>query len=319
MRQYIRDNEVSEREIRVSATMPGHARWKEFKRLGKGLLFISPWLIGFLAFGLYPFLGSAYYSLTSYSVLSASRFVGLRNYQELFFEDKLFWISLYNTLYFTLFSVTLGTVWAIGLASLLNLKNVKGIAVYRTTYYLPSIVPLVAASVVWLWLFNPQYGIINTFLHYMGVPTIGWFTDPLWAKPAFVIMSLWGIGGAILIYLAGLQDVPQELYEAAALDGASGLQRFWHVTIPMVSPVILFNVIISLIGSFQYFTQAYVITSGGPADSTLFYSLYLYNNAFSYYRMGYASALAWILFLMVQVTTLLVLRTSARRVYYGGA
>jgi len=152
----------------------------------------------------------------------------------------------------------------------------------------------------------------------MGVPTIGWFTDPLWAKPAFIIMSLWGIGGAVLIYLAGLQDVPQELYEAAALDGANGLQRFWHVIIPMISPVILFNVIISLIGSFQYFTQAYVITSGGPADSTLFYSLYLYNNAFSYYRMGYASTLAWILFLMVQVTTIVVLRTSARRVYYGG-
>jgi len=290
---------------------------KEARRTAKGLLAISPWLLGFMALGLYPIGASFYYSLTSYSVLSPGKFVGLGNYRYMLFEDKLFWVSLYNTLYFTVLSVGLGTLSAIILAVLLNLK-VRGMAVYRTIYYLPSVVPVVASSVVWLWLFNPQYGIINSVLYYLGFPSVGWFADPVWAKPALVIMSLWGVGGAVVIYLAALQDVPQEYYEAAALDGANSLQQFRSITIAMISPAILFNVVTGLIGAFQYFTQAYVMTRGGPADSTLFYSLYLYYNAFSYFRMGYASALAWVLFAIILLATLAVFRTTLSRVHYAG-
>jgi multiple sugar transport system permease protein len=283
----------------------------------KGLLFISPWLIGFCAFRLYPFLASLYYSFTFYTVLKPPTFIGLDNYRKLLLEDVRFHTAVFNTFYYAIFAVPLGTVVGLLLAMLLNM-HVRALALYRTIFYLPSITPAVAVSIVWLWIFNPQVGIMNFLLSLAGIKGPGWLGDPAWAKPALIVMSLWGVGGAVVIYLAALQDVPQELYEAAAIDGANEIQKILHITLPMISPVILFNVVIGLIGAFQYFTQAYVMTGGGPADATLFFSLYLYLSAFQFFRMGYAAAMAWILFLIIVLITALVFRLSGRLVYYGG-
>lgn len=291
---------------------------KETKRNIKfGALFTSPWIIGFLLFTLYPIVMSFYYSFTSYDVLTPPKWVGLQNYKQMLFNDPLFWKSLYNTLYYTVFSVPLGLIFGLILALLLNMK-VKGMSIYRTIYYLPTIVPVVASSVLWLWMFDPQIGIINGFLGFLHISGPGWLIDPNWSKPALILMSLWGIGGSMIIYLAGLQDVPQELYESVEIDGGTWWHKLRYITVPMISPVIFFNLIMGFIGSFQYFTQAYVMTSGGPMDSTLFYSLYLFNNAFRYMHMGYASALAWVLFVIILLATLLIFKTSAKWVYYGG-
>lgn len=290
---------------------------RERRALLVGILFLTPWIIHFIAFQVYPFLASLYYSLTVYTLLQPPVFVGTDNYVELFLDDPLFWTSMFNTIYYMVFAVGLSTVIGISLAMLLNLK-VRGMAVYRTIFYLPSVTPLVAVSIVWLWLFNSQYGIINNAINAVGLPTIGWLSDPAWAKIGLVLVSLWGVGSAVIIYLAGLQDIPQDLYEAAEIDGASSWDKIWNVTLPLLSPVILFNVITGMIGAFQYFTQAFIMTGGGPGDSTLMYSLYLYFNAFRYFKMGYASAMAWILFLLVMTFTLIVFRSSARWVYYGG-
>lgn len=284
--------------------------------LRNGLLFVSPWLVGFALFSLLPFLLSLYYSFTTYDVVSSPVWVGADNFLQLF-KDPLFWKSISNTIYYTLFSVPLGIVFGVGMALLLNMK-VKGMAFYRTLFYLPSIVPVVASSVLWLWLFDPQFGLINGILDFIGIQGPGWLVDPSWSKPALIVMGLWSVGGAMIIYLAGLQDIPQEMYESAQIDGAIWWHKIVYITLPMLSPVIFFNLIMGLIGSFQYFTQAYIITSGGPNDSTLFYSLYLYKNAFSYFHMGYASAMAWILFLLIMAVTLLVFKSSARWVFYGG-
>ncbi len=280
-----------------------------------GWLFISPWIVGFLAFTLYPFIASLYYSFTNYDILSAPQWVGLQNYQYML-QDGLFWQSLGNTLYYTIVFVPVSTVVAIAIAMLLNMK-IRGQTIYRTLFYLPSVVPLVASSVLWLWLFNPSFGFIDAFLRAMNLPAPGWLYSDAWVKPSLILMSLWGIGQPIVIYLAGLQGVPQELYEAALLEGANAWQRIRSVTLPMISPVILFNVILGMIGSFQYFTQAYVMTQGGPDNSSLFFALYLYQNAFQYLHLGYASAMAWLLFVLILVATLLVFRSSARWVYYG--
>jgi multiple sugar transport system permease protein len=290
---------------------------RERQQLYKGLFFISPWILGFVVFSLYPIAASFYYSLTSYTVLRAPRFIGINNYMVMFFEDRLFWISLYNTLYYTLGAVGLGTIAAIALAMLLNM-DVRGQSFYRTLFYLPSITPLVAASIVWLWIFNSQYGMANSILRFVGVEPIGWLSSPVWSKPSLIIMAVWGLGGAIVIYLAGLQDVPAELYEAAQIDGASSWQQIRHVTLPLLTPVILFNVVTGLIGSFQYFTQAYVMTQGGPGDTTLMYSLYLYRTAFEFFKMGYGSALAWFLLLVILVCTYIIMRTSGEWVHYSG-
>ncbi len=294
---------------RVSAVLRKNRR--------NGLLFILPWLMGFLIFGLYPLGASIYYSFTSYDGLTSPKFIGTTNYTNLF-QDPLFWKSLYNTLFYAAFAIPLGAIWGITVALLLN-SNVRGIAIYRTLYYIPSIVPVVGISIVWIWLLNPQYGIVNSILYLLfRIPGPGWLADVRWSKPSLILMSLWAIGQAALIYLAGLQDVPISLYEAAEIDGASNWQKTINITIPMISPVIFFNVVMGLIGSFQYFTQAYIMTGGGPADSTLFYSLYLYNNSFRYFKMGYASAMAWILFLIIFGCTFLLFKSSARWVYYGG-
>ncbi|NLH99557.1 MAG: sugar ABC transporter permease [Chthonomonadales bacterium] len=286
--------------------------------LRNGLLFAAPWLIGFTVFIAYPIAASLYFSFCEYDAIRGPKWVGLDNYRTMLLEDDLFWKSLWNTLDMVAFGLPVGLVASLGIALLLN-QRLRGMAFYRTLYYLPSITPIVATSILWLWLLNPQIGLINVLLQKLGVANVpGWLTDPAWSKPALILMGLWGAGGGMVIYLAALQDVPEALMEAALLDGAGALQRFRHVTLPMLSPVILFNLVMGLIGSFQYFTQAYVMTGGGPQDSTVFYALHLFNRAFLDFRMGYASAMAWALFLITLACTALVLRSSARWVYYAG-
>jgi len=292
----------------------------ERRHMRNGLLFASPYIVGFMIFILYPLGASLYYSFCQYNVIMPPAWVGLQNFHELFFQDPLFWKALYNTLYFAVFSVPLALAFSLSLALLLNQK-LRGMAVYRTLFFLPSIVPIVASSVLWLWVLNPESGLINGMLRqFLGMEGPGWIADEHWAKPSLVIMSLWAVGGAMVIFLAGLADVPQTLYEVADIDGAGRWAKFRHVTLPMLTPTILFNLIMGLIGAFQYFTQVYVMTGGkgGPIDSTMFYALYLYRNSFYYLRMGYASAMAWLLFLVILAATLTLLATSKRWVHYHG-
>ncbi len=291
---------------------------RERKALLTGLLFISPWIVGFVAFRVYPFLASLYYSFTFYPILGNPTWVGLSNYVDLA-KDTRFLASLYNTSYYALGSVPLAAFVGIALAMLLNSK-VRGLSFFRTIYFLPSITPVVASAIVWLWMFDPINGVINYLLSFVGIQGPGWMGSPTWSKPALILMSMWGVGGAIVIYLAALQDVPREMLEAADLDGATTRQKILNITLPMISPVILFNVITGLIGAFQYFTEVHVMTegSGSPADSTLMMSIYLYQSAFEFFKMGYASAQAWILFLIVIVFTVVLFRISGRLVYYGG-
>lgn len=292
---------------------------QEKRNLRNGLLFASPYIAGFLAFTLYPIAASLYYSFCQYNVVRPPVWVGLENYQALFFEDPRFWKSLYNTLYFTVFSVPLSLAFSIGLAMMLN-RKIRGMAVYRTIFFLPTIVPIVASSVLWLWVLNPDSGLINGALRQFGIEGPGWIASEHWAKPSLILMSLWSVGGAMVIFLAGLAEVPQTLYEAADIDGAGRWMKFRHVTLPMLTPVILFNLIMGLINSLQYFTQVYVMTGGKgtPVDSTMFYPLYLYRNSFYYLRMGYASAMAWLLFLVILGATLALLASSKRWVHYHG-
>ena len=285
------------------------------RRIRLGLLFVSPWVIGFLAFTLYPFLTTLYYSFTRFSGVGKPSFIGVSNYKTMF-SDRLFWYSLYNTFYYTIIEVPVSTVAAIAIAMLLNMK-IKGLAVYRTVFYLPTVVPIVASSMLWLWLFNPSFGIINEILSAVHITGPGWMFSVAWSKPTFIVMGLWGIGAPMVIYLAALQGVPQHLYEAASLEGAGPLQRIRHVTLPMISPAVLFNVVLGLVASLQYFTQAYVMTQGGPDNATMFYSLYLYYQAFRYLNLGYASAMAWLLFVFVLLITLLLFKSSSRWVYYA--
>jgi multiple sugar transport system permease protein len=284
-----------------------------------GLFFTSPAIIGLLAFTAYPLLASLYYSFTSYSMFRAPNWIGLVNYIDLF-ADGSWWSSLYNTVYIIIFSVPLGILLALGLALLVN-EKVRGQAIYRTIFYLPSIFPIVAAAVVWAYMFNPQYGILNNLLQLFGVNGPGWLSSPDWAKPALIIVSLWGVGNLMIILLAGLQDVPQDLHDAARVDGAGTWSRFMHVTVPFLSPHLLFALVTGLITGFQYFAPAYVLTGGEgtPAGSTLIAPLYLYQNAFRFFKVGYASAMAWVLFIIIAFCTYLVFRFIGRRIYYAGA
>lgn len=279
-----------------------------------GYLFASPWFIGFIVFSGGPILFSLFMSFCSYDVFSPPKFAGLDNYREMFFEDGLFYKSLWNTLYMAL-SVPLGMAVGLGIAMLLNYE-VRGMAIYRTFFYLPAIVPAVASSILWIWIFNPQQGLFNAFLGALGLPGPSWLQDPLWSKPALILMLLWGAGSSMIIWLAGLKGIPSHLYEAAEIDGAGRWKQFTNVTLPMLSPYILFNLIMGLIGTFQIFTQAFIMTQGGPVNSTLFFVYALFNNAFQYMRMGYASAMAWVLFAIVLVLTVLQLYTSKRWVHY---
>ncbi len=290
----------------------------ERRNMRNALLFGSPFVFGFFIIYVYPLVMTIKYSFQRYNVIRPPMWVGLENYQRLFFEDPRFWKSLYNTLYFTVFSVPLGLALALGLAILLSLK-VRGQAIYRTVFFLPTIVPIVASSVLWLWVLNAQNGLLNTTIEAVfGVQGPGWMADENWSKPALILMSFWSVGGPMVIFLAGLADVPQTLYEVADIDGAGPFRKFRNVTLPMITPVILFNLVIGLINSFQYFTQVYVMTNGKgePVDSTMFYALYLYRNSFYYLNMGYGSAMALIMFAVILAATIGVMISSKRWVHY---
>jgi multiple sugar transport system permease protein len=282
-----------------------------------GYGFISPWLIGFFLFTTFPFLASIYLSFTRYNIVTPPVWVGGQNYKMLLHDDPQFRTALWVTLRFAAVSVPLSIVCGVALALLLN-QNVKGISVYRTIFFLPSIVPTVATATIFMWLLNPEIGLVNGLLKLIGKSGPAWLMDAKWAPWSLIIMSLWGVGGSMVIYLAGLKDIPGYLYEAAVLDGANALQRLRHVTLPMLTPVIFFNLIMGVIGAFQYFTEAYVMTKGGPEDSTLYYALYLFQRAWRYLDMGYASALAWVLFAVIMTINIVLFRSQKKWVHYGG-
>lgn len=303
----------------AAGATPGRATRSRSLRAQRETLFyvlISPWIIGFLAFVFGPMMYSGYLSLTKWNLLAPPQYIGMGNYQQLF-HDPLFWQSLKVTTIYAVVSVPLGLAFALFLAVLLN-QRVRGLSVFRTILYLPSVVSGVAVSVVFMWVFNPSFGIVNSILGYFGIKGPGWIESPAWALPAMILMSLWSVGGAMIIFLAGLQNVPPELHEAAQMDGAGMARRFFRITIPLLTPTILFNLILSIINQFQIFTQAYVMTNGGPLNATLFYVFYLWQNAFQYLNMGYAAAMAWILFLIVLVVTVAVFATSRKWVFYQG-
>ena len=290
----------------------------ERRNLRNGLLFISPWIVGFGVFMLYPICASLFFSFCDYSVLEPPVWWGLENYTEMLFHDEVFWTSLGNTAYYAAVALPVGMVVAIAIALLLNTK-VRGMTVYRTIFFLPSIVPIVAMAILWLWIFNGQYGVLNYSLSLLGVPKSvlpTWLDSPEWAMPALIIMGLWGVGYSVVIYLAGLQDIPKSLYESADIDGANWWQKTVHITVPMLSPVIYFNLIMGIIGTFQIFAAPYIMTNGGPGRATTFYTLYLYNLAFEDLRMGYACAMAWVLFLIILGLSLLATKFSQRHVHY---
>ena len=281
-----------------------------------GYLFISPWLIGFLVFLAGPIVASLALSFTRYKPGQLPVWMGLDNYARMFGDD-LFYHSLRVTTVYTLLSVPTGLIVALGLAMLLNQK-VPGQRFFRTIFYMPSLISGVAVALVFAWIFNARYGIVNYALSLIGLPGPNWLSDPDWTMYAFVIMSLWGVGGTVVIFIAALQGVPVALYEAADLDGASPWRKFLNITLPMISPVVLFALVTGVIATFQTFSVAYIITQGGPANASLFYLLYLYRNAFSWFEMGYASALAWLLFLIIAVCTAILLRSSNMWVHYEG-
>ena len=298
------------------------------KRYLTVLLFMSPWVIGFLAFTLYPMISSLYFSFTSYDLLKTPHWVGFANYRFMFTKDPLFWTAIKNTLFIILLGTSLRILVAIATASLL-VRPRRGMKVYRTIFFVPTMVPAVAAALAFLYLFNPATGPVNQILGALGMkdPPL-WLYDPEWSKPTLVLLAIWGLGDTMIIFLAGMLDVPRQLYEAADLEGASGWQKFRFVTLPMISPVIFFSLIIGIIVGFQYFTQAYVISFwqtsdatsiGGEQNSMMFYATRLYISGFQNFKMGYASALAWVLLVITMICTVLVLRNSRRWVHYQGA
>ena len=281
-----------------------------------GYLAISPWIVGLLAFTAFPLLASVYLSLTKYNLLQPPRWVGLANYGALL-QDERFIASFKVTWTYVLVAVPSHLIVAFLVADLMN-QDIPLLTWFRTIYYLPAIVPSMATFLLWVWIFNPEYGLLNWGLGLFGIQGPAWLADPSWALSALIVMSFWGIGGSMVIYLSGLQGIPTELYEAARIDGAGVLACFRHVTLPQMTPVIFYNLIMGIIGSFQTFGASYVMTRGGPGYSTLFYTLYLYFNAFSYQKMGFACAMAWVLFMLIMALTALVFRTSRFWVYYSG-
>jgi multiple sugar transport system permease protein len=298
------------------------------RRILTVLLFMSPWIIGFIAFLLYPMLSSLYFSFTKYDILSHPKWAGLFNYRFMFTKDPVFWQALKNTLWIIAVGVPTRLVFAIGTASLLT-KRSRSMGIYRTTFFLPSMAPAVAATLGFVYLLNPATGPVNRLLGTLHLPQPLWFFDPTWSKPGLVLLGLWGVGDAMIIFLAGLLNVPGQLYEAADVEGAARWQKFRYITLPMISPVIFFSLVIGVIDGFQYFTQAYVAAAaisgpgqinfvGSPQNSTMFYSVYLYNQGFQSFHMGYASAMAWVLFVVTMICTVVLIRLSRRFVHYQG-
>ena len=280
-----------------------------------GWLMVSPWLIGFICFSALPMLASLIISFTEWDMLSKPEWVGFENYKTLFFEDPLALHSLNITILFTIVSIPLNIVFGLALAMLLN-TSIRGLAIFRTIYYLPAILSGVAVALMWRWIFSTEFGLLNALLSMIGIEGPAWLTDRIWVLPSFVIMRLWSVGGGMIIYLAGLQSIPTNLYEAANIDGANWWHRTRFITLPMLSPTIFFQLIVGFIFSMQIFTEAFIMTNGGPADASLFYLLYLYRQAFQYFDMGYASALAWVLFVVILVLTIILFKTGKSWVYY---
>ncbi|MGK7376841.1 carbohydrate ABC transporter permease [Planococcus sp. 1R117A] len=285
-----------------------------------GYIFVMPWIIGFLAFTAGPLVFSFVASFTNYNITSQMDFVGGENYKGLLTEDSLFWTSLWNTLYFVIFSVPLTTIGAIFLSALLN-QDIPGIRYFRTLYYLPAVLSGVGVYMLWMQLLDPGTGMVNLVLSWFGIDGPNWLFDPDWTKPSLIFMKLWSVGGSMLLYLASMQGVSKSLYEAAEIDGANTWKKFFHITLPMITPVIFFDVVTSLIGGFQIFQEAYVMSNngeGGPANSLLFYNLYMWKQAFTNFNMGYAMAMSWILFVIVFIMTMINLKLAPRWVHYEG-
>lgn len=287
------------------------------RRAWEGRLFALPFLLGFLAFWLYPLAYSVYLAFQEWDLLSPPRFVGAENFAQLLTDESIR-LSIYNTSYYTFLGVPLQLALALGLALLLNVK-IRGQAIYRLLFYLPAMTPIVASAVVWMQILHPEFGILNSFLRGIGLEPVNWLFEPRAAKPAFILMTLWAVGPQMVIFLAGLQGVPESLYEAAAIDGANRRQRFARITLPMISSITFFNLVVGIIASFQVFTTSFIMTNGGPQNATLFLVLYLYRNGFQYFKMGYASAIAWMLFVMIAAFTVLQFRLARRWVHEEGA
>lgn len=288
-----------------------------------GFLFALPWIIGFLGFSVYPLIASLYYGFTEFNPISPPKWIGLENYIDIF-RDPLVWKSLKNTLFMAFLSTPFNLLVALLLATMVN-KEFKGRGIVRTIFFLPSIIPMVAATMVWIWMFDPTYGFINNFLAQLGIQGPAWLMDPSYTKPALLLIGSWTTGTTMLVCMAALQEVPASYYESAEIDGANTLQRFVHITLPCIAHVLVYQVILNLINSFQYFQQVYVITSassggagggglasGGPANSILMYPLYMFHNAFTYMKMGKASAMAWLLFLLVAAVTAVMVRVTRK-------
>ncbi|MFC5466037.1 carbohydrate ABC transporter permease [Lederbergia graminis] len=284
-----------------------------------GYVFVLPWIIGFLLFTAGPLLFSLVASFTNYNITSQMDFVGTQNYEKLLFDDQLFWTSLWNTLYYVAFSVPFTTIGAIFLSVLLN-QDIPGLRFFRTIYYLPAVLSGVGVYLLWMQLLDPSTGLVNLVLGWLGIEGPNWLFDPEWTKPSLIFMKLWGVGGGMLLYLASLQGVSKSLYEAAQIDGARKWQQFRYITLPMITPVIFFDVVTSLIGGFQIFQEAYVMSNGtgGPVNSLLFYNYYMWNKAFKVFDMGYAMAMSWILFIIVFILTMINLKLAPRWVHYEG-
>lgn len=284
------------------------------KRTIIGYIFITPFILGFLFWFLIPAAVALYLTFHQWNLISPPRFVGFANIERLF-TDPLLPQSLKATFLYTILSVPSGLLLSFFLATLINTK-IRGIAVFRTIYYLPSIIPAVANAVLWAWMFNTEFGLINVVVRAFGGSKIAWLQEPAWALPAFVILSLWGVGGSMIIFLAGLQGIPDIFYEAAEIDGAGRWQKLWNITLPLMSPIIFYNLVIGFINSFQVFVIGYLVTNGGPQNSTLFLVLYIYRSAFQSQNMGYAATLSWVLFFILMFLSFLVFKYIGTRVYY---
>ena len=296
-----------------------HSKGIKYKKSETRLawVMVSPWLIGFVIFTAFPMGASFVLSLTEWDILTAPKWVGLANYHRMFFVDRLALHSLKITIIFSALSIPLNIVFGLGIAMLLN-TNIRGLSTFRTIYYLPAILSGVAVALMWRWIFSTDFGLINAALGALGIRGPAWLADRDWIIPSFVVMRLWSVGGGMVIYLAGLQSIPTDLYEAAEIDGANWWRRVRHITLPMLSPTIFFQLIIGVIFSMQIFTEAFIMTNGGPANSSLFFILYLYRKAFQEFEMGYASALAWLLFVVILAFTVILFRTAKYWVYYEG-
>ena len=280
-----------------------------------GFLFISPWIVGLFAFILYPLAYNIYLGFTQYNGFAPPQWVGFANYVRMFTQDSVFWVACWNTIYYTAFAVIVGVPFTIAMALAMKIE-LPETPIVRAILVIPSVLPIFALSLVFVWLLNPRFGLVNYLLSFAGVPTINWLGDPVWAKFAIVLLAQMGAGQVALIYLAAMQGIPRDLYDAATIDGASAWQQFWSITFPLITPVLQYQMIIGIGLGLSVFTQAYVMTNGGPQDSTLFYALYLYRQVFSYSDFGYGAAMATVLFLASLVLAVLVFRASAKRVHY---